>query len=57
MFHYPYFVACKKIILKGIINLSIRAKTIALVEENLEENICNLSLANDFSGHEKKNEP
>lgn len=55
MFHYPYFIPCKKIILKWI-DLNIRAKTIALQEVNLEENICDLSLGNDFSGHQR-NEP
>ena len=30
-----------------------KAKTIKLLEENIRENFCNLSLGKDFIGHEK----
>lgn len=40
-----------KINTKWLINVNIRAKTVTILEANIGENLCGMTLSKDISGH------
>ena len=52
---YPYFTPYTNFNSKLVVDLNVRAKTMKLLEENLEVNLCDLGLGNCFLEITQKN--